>query len=72
MAQVMDLQLLTSKQAAELLGLSEATLRSWRSAGKGPAYVNLEGRAVRYRACDIDAWIKAGLVASSHTAVLGR
>lgn len=45
---------LSSIEAAEYLGLSVATLRTWRCRGKGPNYVKL-GRSVVYRIVDLDA-----------------
>lgn len=50
---------LTEQQAAPQLGLSPATLRRWRWAGKGPVYVKLGG-AVRYRPKDLVAFVNAG------------
>lgn len=35
------MKLLTERQAAEILGVSEHTLRNWRYADKGPPYVKL-------------------------------
>lgn len=51
------LERLTSAEVAELLGISEATLRTWRSAGRGPSYYRL-GRVLYWRR-DVDAWIAA-------------
>lgn len=53
-------RLLTTAQAAERLGLAEQTLANWRVARKGPAYVRIGGRTIRYRASALDAYI-AGL-----------
>lgn len=50
---------LTSNEAAEYLAVTEASLRSMRSTGVGPAY-RRDGRAVRYSKTDLDAYI-AGL-----------
>jgi excisionase family DNA binding protein len=57
------LQALTSKQAARYLGVSEATLRLWRSEGKGPAFFRAGEKLVRYRRADLDTWIEARLCA---------
>jgi predicted site-specific integrase-resolvase len=40
--------LLTPREAADVLRVSERTLASWRYQGMGPAYVKV-GSAVRYR-----------------------
>lgn len=49
-------RLLTTQQAAELLGLSEQTLRNWRTTGGGPPAVKV-GRNVRYRGRDLERWL---------------
>ena len=45
-------------EAAEYLNMSEQTLRSWRSEGKGPAYVTL-GRSIMYLKKDLDAFFES-------------
>ena len=42
-------QLLTTDQAAELLGLCSRTLERHRAAGSGPKFCKLSRRVVRYR-----------------------
>lgn len=49
--------LLTAKEAAELLGLSAITLANWRSQRKGPRYHKVGARAVRYLRADLAAFI---------------
>ena len=49
--------LLNSKKAAALLGVSERTLERLRTAGQGPKYVKF-GMVVRYDPADILAWLK--------------
>ena len=52
--------LLTDKQAAPLLGVEPATLRSWRCRGIGPTYLKLglgPKAACRYTRHDIEAFI---------------
>jgi excisionase family DNA binding protein len=51
-------QLLTTKQAAEILNLKKCTLEAWRHRGGGPSYARL-GRAVRYRLSDLEKFIQA-------------
>lgn len=53
-------RLLTTAQAADLLGLSPRTLESSRLKGDGCRFVKLN-RAVRYRPKDLAEWIAAGL-----------
>lgn len=50
--------LLTEKQAAEKMGLTERTLQNWRYTGKGPDYIKLSHRAVRYRESDLAEWVE--------------
>lgn len=47
---------LTTKELADYLGISEATLLLHRQLNTGPAYVKI-GRLVRYRRQDVEAWI---------------
>jgi predicted DNA-binding transcriptional regulator AlpA len=54
--------LLTPRQAAEFLGLPESTLAQWRSQRRGPLYVKLESRLVRYRRSDLEIYIGQHLV----------
>lgn len=49
--------LLTPRQAAEFLGVPEGTLAQWRSQRRGPPYIKLEARLVRYRAADLETWL---------------
>lgn len=53
-------RLLDSAEAAAILGLPLATLRTWRSRrpGYGPPAVHLGGN-IRYRPADLLAWIDA-------------
>jgi excisionase family DNA binding protein len=61
------LRLLTQREAAGVLRLSERTLERLRVAGGGPVYVKA-GRLVRYREADLEAWINSRVVASTSEA----
>lgn len=50
-------QLLTQDEAAALLSLSPITLEKWRGLRKGPPYVRLGSRTVRYQQEALSAWI---------------
>ena len=50
--------LMTSKQVAEYLGISEGMVYEQRALGIGPNYIRLGGRLVRYFFSDINAWLK--------------
>ncbi|MDI4634030.1 helix-turn-helix domain-containing protein [Pelomonas sp. V22] len=52
-------RLLTTPQAAALMGLRPNTLEIWRVSGKGPAYRKLAGRAVRYVETEVIEWLAA-------------
>lgn len=54
--------LLTPTQAGEFLSVPETTLAQWRSQRRGPLYVKLESRLVRYRRSDLEAYIGQHLV----------
>lgn len=54
------MSLLTPRQAAALLQLDERTLTNWRSAGTGPRFLRINGRAIRYRTLDIESWLLDG------------
>jgi predicted DNA-binding transcriptional regulator AlpA len=56
--------LLSQRQAADFLCLSQRTLERWRVTGTGPAYAKL-GRRVAYRQADIEAWITAHVRSST-------
>ncbi len=45
------------KGAAKLLKMQELTVRTWRSRGKGPPYVKING-AVRYFKSSIVKWMR--------------
>lgn len=51
-------QFLTTKRAAEYLGLRPNTLEAWRCRGGGPRFAKF-GRAVRYRLIDLNDWIES-------------
>jgi predicted DNA-binding transcriptional regulator AlpA len=51
--------LLTGREAAAVLRLSERTMERHRTAGTGPRYIAL-GRAIRYRHRDLLDWIERG------------
>jgi excisionase family DNA binding protein len=62
LAQQSPSQLLTTDQAADMLGVRPNTLEQWRCAGKwGLRYVKM-GRLIRYRLKDLEAWLDAHCV----------
>ena len=51
------LQLLNESQAAKLLCLSRACLRHWRAVGKGPPWMRIGERLIRYDLTELRGWI---------------
>ena len=54
--------LLSPKEAAEFLGIPSGTLAQWRSQRRGPPYIKLEERLVRYRRSDLEGYLSGHLV----------
>ncbi len=55
-----NLELLISEfEVSKILGIKQRTLQQWRATGRGPSFVRLPPRIVRYRISEIDSWIKA-------------
>jgi predicted DNA-binding transcriptional regulator AlpA len=53
----------TPIKAARYVGISEASLRLWRSEGRGPRYFRAGQKLIRYRKSDLDFWIEQRLSA---------
>jgi excisionase family DNA binding protein len=50
-------QLLTTKQLAALLAVSEQLVEIWRHKGEGPDWVVLGPRCIRYKRSAVLAWL---------------
>lgn len=57
-------RLLTQKEVAEWIGMSEAWLEMCRFKGKGIPYIKI-GRSCRYRTSDVQAWLDKHFVAAN-------
>ena len=57
-----DDAMLSSKQVAELMGVSLVTLSRWRSEGKGPPYMRLSATKAAYPVKAYRAWVEAQTV----------
>lgn len=55
----MSSNLLTPKEAAVYLKVSEKTLEGWRRAEVGPKFYRMGSRTVRYFRSDIDDYLRA-------------
>jgi len=53
--------LLTEGEAAEYLRLTPRALQAWRYQGKGPQFVKISRRAIRYRLIDLEAFVEENL-----------
>lgn len=51
---------LSTKQAADYLGVSPRTLEMWRHRGTGPAYFKVGRFRVVYSREELDAFLRAG------------
>ena len=57
--------LMTETEAAEYLRLTPRALQSWRTQGRGPRFVRISARAVRYRVVDLKNWVEGRLRSST-------
>jgi excisionase family DNA binding protein len=55
-------RLLTPEEVAQITGLSVETLAQWRSQRRGIPFVKISRNCVRYRQCDLDAWLAERIV----------
>ncbi len=53
---------LNTVQAASILGLKPSTLEAWRMYGRGPPWIRMGPRIVRYRLSDLNQWISENIV----------
>ena len=56
--------LLTQRQCAEMLALSERTLERLRVTGAGPKFLRIR-HSVRYRPADVEQWLASRIVGST-------
>lgn len=54
--------LLSVEEVSAITGLAVDTLAQWRSQRKGIPFVKLSRNVVRYRQCDLDAWLTERIV----------
>jgi len=50
--------LLTEKVVAEMLSVTPRALQKWRLEGRGPKFVKISSRAIRYRRQDLNEWVE--------------
>jgi len=51
-------ELLDEKEAADYLTVAVATMRNWRSLKRGPRFLKIGARCVRYSRADLDSFMK--------------
>lgn len=51
--------LLTPSELAEMLGVTERALGQMRFYGKGPRFVKISHKAIRYRRLDVEEWLES-------------
>ena len=61
--------LLTQREAASVLRLSERTLERFRCSGLGPKFIRLGQKSVRYQQSALDEWIAERVVQSTSAEV---
>ena len=49
--------LLSESEVSKILGVKPRTLQQWRLLGKGPKYIRLSERMIRYSESDIRNWL---------------
>ena len=59
-------KLLDTREAAAFLGLSATSLEHWRGLRKGPPFVRVGPRAIRYAQTDLEAWLAGQAVATEN------
>jgi predicted site-specific integrase-resolvase len=60
--------LLTEKQTAEQLAVKRNTLAIWRMSGRGPKYLKLHNGTIRYRAEEIEKFMRQSEVRTTDVA----
>ncbi|KFI65740.1 phage transcriptional regulator, AlpA [Bifidobacterium cuniculi] len=50
-------RMLTAREVARMLHVSERTVSNWRYRGEGPDFVRISKTCVRYRLSDVRRWM---------------
>ena len=58
-------ELIDEATLSALTGIAQSTLRNWRCQGRGPRFIRVSRRCVRYARDEVDAWIAARTVRST-------
>lgn len=49
--------LISQREAAKIVGVSQATLSRWKTSGIGPNYYVLENGSLRYDTYEVEKWL---------------
>lgn len=49
--------LMSSREVAEMLGVTDQCVRTWRSQRRGPSYYKIEGGRIRYKREEVEKWL---------------
>jgi len=60
-----DDALLTEEQTAAFIGVTRRAMQAWRLSGKGPQYVKISSRCIRYRKRELVTWSEKRLQTST-------
>jgi predicted DNA-binding transcriptional regulator AlpA len=58
MSKLVEERLWSEKEISFHLGLRPRTLQMWRLLGKGPKYLRLSDRLIRYKLSEVLAWVE--------------
>jgi hypothetical protein len=47
-----------AKKVAMILQTTSEQVRRWRKQGRGPAYIRMSSRQIRYDVRDVEAWLE--------------
>jgi predicted DNA-binding transcriptional regulator AlpA len=53
---------LDQDEVATVLGVSPGTVSNWRVQGRGPRFVRVTARCIRYRESDVRDWLESNEV----------
>lgn len=57
--------LIDEREAAVFVGFTVRALQGWRCRGRGPPFIKINGRCIRYRRSDLRDWAEARLRTST-------
>jgi len=58
-------ELINERAGGEFLGLTDRTMQAYRQRGRGPPFVRISSRCIRYRRFDLKAWAEARMRSST-------